>query len=850
MKLIFFTYFLVVSSICIAQTNQDILTEKVTLSTEKATVQSVLNELSKKYRIRFSYEPTKIPLQKQITLPQKEMPLKDVLITVFKDTEIEYTVHAQVIILTKRLLPSTGGSVKKNEFYALKGLVVEKSTGTPLPFVNVYMPGIGKGTISDSNGIYQISNIAPGDYEIKFSFIGYKGVEKFLSLTSDVELNIFMEGTFTELQAVTVTPGTYSITSAEPTMNTLSSKEILLSPNFSKDINRTLRVIPGYANSDVSAKPRIRGGHWNETATFIDNFQIYEPYHFEETDGLASIFNTDNARDIKISTGGYSAKYTDKMSGIIEVKTPDYVDNDEHTASIDFLSAALYGKVRINDKTSVLYGLRRGYLDLMTKGLNSDISPIYYDIWCKVNYQLNDKNSFSLNLLKAKNDFKLTVDENLYQNLYFHNVKNNNYAWANWKFLPGKNYYINTTAGFQDLYANSDNYFIQSITPENIDKKEGGIFILNQNHLWNINPNHSLEFGFEWKKFREDYRFSENRYDLYNSTLDNILIDTINVGSHLKGNTFAAYIQHTWSLTEWFNFHYGIRLSNQSYTDKMYVAPRVAAKIQFTNNLFTKLAYGVYFQPDDFEKLKSFQGQSEPLDENQKCTHYIMNVGYKLTNTVFDLNVYHKDYQRLNDDFRYDVYNRIPFIIDIDFDTQSGKSSGLEFQVRHKYGKDNIVSLSYAYAKNTIKNSLGQETYRNFDRRNSIILNSVQNFGRNWTFSCLWLFHTGEPYTPYDIAFIGINDSDQNMFFYNTEKKNSGRVSDYSTVDIRFSKTWLFKKSRLNVYLNIVNLFNRNNISGCWWESWQNPNGKWIVIKESQSLNIPMFVSPGVSITF
>jgi hypothetical protein len=105
-------------------------------------------------------------------------------------------------------------------------------------------------------------------------------------------------------------------------LNKLSSKEILLSPNFAKDISRTLKVIPGFANNDISAKPRIRGGDWDETATYIDNFEIYEPYHFEETDGLAGIFNTENAKEIKISTGGFPAKYTDKMSGIIEVKTP------------------------------------------------------------------------------------------------------------------------------------------------------------------------------------------------------------------------------------------------------------------------------------------------------------------------------------------------------------------------------------------------------------------------------------------------------------------------------------------------------------------------------------------------
>lgn len=850
MKLIVIFCFLVFPIICMAQMDEDLLNKPIKLHTDKATVQGILNDLSKNYHIRFSYEPREIPLQLEVKLPKEEMLLKDVLESVFSNTGIIYIVNSHVIILKKAPSDPPEKENKKKGSYTLQGKITEKSSGQPIAFVNVYIPSLNKGTVSDTNGVYRISHINPGTFEVKFRFIGYKEVVKDVQFTSNTGLSIRMEGSFTELEAVTVTPGTYSIAATEPTMSTLSSKEILLSPNFAKDINRTLRVIPGYANNDISAKPRIRGGHWNETATYIDNFQIYEPYHFEEMDGLASIFNTDNAKDIKISTGGYSAKYTDKMSGIIEVKTPDYVAKNQHTASIDFLNAALYGKMIFNDKTSVLYGIRRGYLDLITKGLNSDISPVYYDIWCKLNYQFDKKNSLSLNLLKAKNDFKLESDANLYQNLHFHNIKSNNYGWVNWKWLPFTNYYAHTTLGFQDLYANSENHFIQSITPENIDKKTGGILILTQNHLWNINSKQSIEFGFEWKKFHEYYRFKETRYNLYNSTIDNILIDTIDVDSHLKGHTFSAYIQDTWSLTSWFSIQSGIRLSEQSYSHQLYLAPRIAGKIQLVKNLATKLAYGIYYQPDDFEKLKSFQGQATPSGISEKCIHYVLNLEYKLPNTVFDINAYTKDYKRLSDDFRYDVYNRIPFIIDVDFGTKSGKSEGIEFQVRHKYGKDNIVSLSYAYAKNKIRNAMNQETYRDFDRRNTIILNSVQNLSRNWTLSCLWLFHTGEPYTPYNISFIGVNDNDQKMFFYDTQMKNSERVSDYSTVDIRISKTWVSKKSRLNVYLNVVNLFNRRNISGLWWESWQNRTGKWFVTKSTQSLNIPGFISPGVSLTF
>jgi hypothetical protein len=226
------------------------------------------------------------------------------------------------------------------------------------------------------------------------------------------------------------------------------------------------------------------------------------------------------------------------------------------------------------------------------------------------------------------------------------------------------------------------------------------------------------------------------------------------------------------------------------------------------------------------------------------------SLDYKLDNTNFKIEIYYKDYIHLTDDFRYDVYNRIPFIIDQGFGTHSGKSRGMEFTLRQKYGKNNIVTVSYVYAKNTIRNALGQETYRDFDRRHTITVNDVQNLPKKWTAGFLWMFHTGEPYTPYNISFIGKNDADQEMFFYQTKVENSGRLSNYSTIDFRIEKTWNFKKVQMNIYLNVVNLFNSRNITGYGWGAWQDPTGKWFVSEYQNSLNIPRFISPGVSLTF
>jgi ferric enterobactin receptor len=420
----------------------------------------------------------------------------------------------------------------------------------------------------------------------------------------------------------------------------------------------------------------------------------------------------------------------------------------------------------------------------------------------------------------------------------------------NWKWLPGKNYYAITTFGYQDLYANSINHFIQSITPDNLDKRLGKILILTQNHLWNVGSKHSVEFGFEFKKFQTYYGFNEIRYDLYNSTIDNIIIDSVHVDSKAKGYTFSAFIEDTWTIFKFLKILPGVRVSKQNYSIGWYIAPRLAANAEIVKNLNLRAAWGIYYQPDNFEKLKSFEGQSTPLPNNNECVQYMTSLDYKLKNVDLKVDAYYKDYKHLTDDFRYDVYNRIPFIIDKNFNTQRGKSKGLEFTFRYKFGKDNILSFCYAYAKNTIFNNLNQETYRNFDRRHSFTINSILNLPKNWSISFLYMFYTGEPYTPFDIAFIGMDDNNQGMFFYKMGIKNSARLPNFHTVDFRFSKTWNFKRFHMNTYLNIINLFDRQNITGFNWYAWQNSSERWYVSKYENSLNIPRFISPGISVTF
>ena len=145
-----------------------------------------------------------------------------------------------------------------------------------------------------------------------------------------------------QLSELIITPSVFEISTIDSPL-ILGKEEILHSPNLGKDIYRTLRTLPGVANTDYSAKARIRGGHSDETAVYLDNLLINEPFHLEEVDGSFSIFNTDYVDELTLLTGGFSAKYADRLSGVIDVSTSDQLPSDQYRIFLGFVKHEFFG---------------------------------------------------------------------------------------------------------------------------------------------------------------------------------------------------------------------------------------------------------------------------------------------------------------------------------------------------------------------------------------------------------------------------------------------------------------------------------------------------------------------------
>ncbi len=795
-------------------------------------LKEVLVDLEERFHLTFSYIDQMVD-SVFVTAAFQDKKLSVALEIILKDTGLSFKMpEANNVIL----FPASEPLLKK---YVLRGTIIDHQTGEGLPYVNVIVRGFLKGDASDSSGFYKIERLEPDIYDIDFEMLGYKKSSKRLGLVKDTELNVALEQRPVQLEAIEITPAVIEISAAEPSVHVLSSEEILASANFLKDVYRSVQVLPGISNTDFSAKPHIKGGNPDETAVFLDNMPIFEPFHLEELfDGAYGIINTEQVRHLKLLTGGFSAKYPEKMSGVIEINTVNSVAKHTLQFTFDYLRTGLFFNQRIGDKLNYFLSVRRTNFDFLSRtlftvdtglhtpenvivGSADKIVPINFDLWNKLDYRINPNHHLAFNFLYAIDDIEAVEGaSNFRKPEYVHSSRKNAYGWVNWRWLAGKRLSSLNTVGLQKLSKNAEftldlNVF-NEIRRRNYDDQESDIFTFRQQNLWQAAEKHLAEFGLEVNRFRGTYFYDDIRLDRLRTTRERAIVDTLYLSTKISGHTLSGYLQDTWTISKRLNFLLGFRVSEQSFTGKPQFAPRSAVKINFSDHLNLKLAYGWYYQPDNFHKLKTYLGATALDPKPEKSIHYVGGLSFTRKNLNVNLDAYFKDYVRLNDDFQFDLHQRLgnPVIVDIPFNTQTGASKGMEIFIRAKYARDHLVSLAYSLSKNRMTDDLGRTVPRDFDRTHALNVNSVFKFWRGCSISALWRFHSGDPFTPAAIDVpgdsAGFNDNDYVYFI--TGAKNSARYSSYHSLDVKIQKAWRISKVKLVTYLNVLNVYNQANV--------------------------------------
>lgn len=295
------------------------------------------------------------------------------------------------IILALLILTATEAIADSVKF---SGKVTNKE-GEPIEFATIHVAGTAIGTTTDLKGFYNLSVAEADTITLTFKCIGYREIKRnMIDAKGDVTLNVMLPYNETTLEAIEVIGYRPDLSG----METIDRDNLKLSPDASGgSVEAMLSTMAGVNSSnEMSSQYSVRGGSFDENSVYINGSEIYRPQLMRsgEQEGL-SIINPDMVGSIRFSTGGFPARYSDKMSSVLDIS---YREPEAFEAGI---TASLMGATAYlgtnSGKFSMLHGIRYKRNNSLLSSLETkgEYDPTFFDYQTNLKYKPTDKWSFS-----------------------------------------------------------------------------------------------------------------------------------------------------------------------------------------------------------------------------------------------------------------------------------------------------------------------------------------------------------------------------------------------------------------------------------------------------------------------
>ena len=573
---------------------------------------------------------------------------------------------------------------------SVKGKVSDGSN--PIPSVNILIPGTEYGTSSESNGNYLIKNIPSGDYELRFSAVGFTTKTFSIKILpgKTTELNVKLQTKVIPVAEVQVTGfKEQSQKDTRTSLIDLNPRSAKILPGAVEDVLRTLQSLPGVlAPNDFSSQLIIRGSGPDQNLIIMDDVEIFNPYRLY---GVISMFNPDAVKNVNLITGGFPAQYGDRLSAVLDVTNKEGTTKKDLAgslnASIVDANLVLNGKNPFNLKGSWIIDSRRTYYDLIVEpfvkkaGLVKDnvTFPNFYDIQTKLAIGPYDGNKFLINGIYSRDGVNVVSGANrkTADSVGVYDKTKNDVASFAWHYAPTDKYLnklvvswyqngglTNFSSEILDpsLQRSSfENAVADTLAPYLLYFKFNSNFTFQKyaiddkfTYLW---KNHILEAGagMDFMKTIIDFNFDIDPQLMAifnaNSRFRSSISDLKDIKKYKK---YRAYVEDKYNITDRLTLQGGLRFDYYDILNKGYIAPRLSFSYALDKLTTLRGMWGIYYQSPGYEKLRD---QSVLLDFSKKYTsnlqaeeaiHYILGVERWL-NSEWSLRVegYYKDFRNL-----------------------------------------------------------------------------------------------------------------------------------------------------------------------------------------------------------
>ena len=587
--------------------------------------------------------------------------------------------------------------------FTLKGKVVDEEEHA-LELVTVSCLAQGKVTMTNLKGEFSIDLQSADSVEVRFTMVGYGARKRvFRRPKGKINVQIVMRPA-AEIQEITVTERRRQTSQTEQ----LDRKDLQQTPSASGNaVEELIQQQAGVStHNELSAQYNVRGGSFDENSVYINGIEVYRPLLISsgQQEGL-SVINPDMVEKIGFSTGGFEAKYGDKMSSALDI-TYRRVKGFEASATASLLGASGYVGYG-NSRFSMSHGLRYKTNRYLLNSLETtgEYNPNFLDYQTYISYQPNKRwvidfignisenhynftpedRETSFGTLTDAKSFKVYFDgheKDIFRTLFGAIGITRHFGDRTRIKLLTSAFYTKESERYDimgqywlDDSQSSENLGVGTYMEHARDYLTSDVVSikLTGNHRTN---HHDIEAGLTYKI--EHIKEQSGEYEMRDSSGYSIphsadrldMIYTLRAKNDIKSHRIEAYIQDTYRFSKgdtYFTFNYGIRLANWSFNRETIVSPRASLAIvpAFNQDITFRLATGIYYQAPFYKEMRDTTTQNGVttaiLNEKIKSQRSIQLIGavdyrFKMLNRPFKFSA-EAYYKALSNLIPYNVQN-------------------------------------------------------------------------------------------------------------------------------------------------------------------------------------------------
>jgi len=720
-------------------------------------------------------------------------------------------------------------SVSAQETGSISGQVMDEE-GRPVISAIVAVLTIGLTAITGEDGTFLLSNVPAGIYVLEVSGEGFSSAAvetPRVTAGQAAEVIVQLAPLPVALDEIQVT-ASVSILREQPTAAVaLDRKEISELPHFGDDLYRAITVLPGTSGGDFSARFAVRGGLYDETLVTLDDQELMEPFHLKDFQGIFSIIDPDAIGGVELTPGGFTARYGDRMTGVLDMVTRSPKVTRAGVGISLTTAWANAGGIFSGGKGSWLVSARRGYLDFILKAVADDgddgdpPSPRYWDAFGKFSYAPNPNHSFSLTFLLADDDLLFEeFDED--ETVDVVSGYTSTYVWLSHQAVLGGSSFVNTALYAGEITVDRDFLAIDNWEDERfdlLDIRDDQYYGLRQEWQHHIAKSHYLRWGFDVRTYDVSYDYHIDA--VIEDPIDDprfypgVRIDSFH--DVYQGEQYSLFVTDRMRLSQRFTAEVGLRYDKQTLTDDDQVSPRINLLYNVSSKGALRLGWGHFYQSQRPYELRVEFGETEfqtAQRAEQIVAGYETEVGDRY---LFRVDAYAR---RVSDPHRrwetiFDPFHPVPeAATDLALIApEEVNAHGVELYFASRMGGKFDWWLSYVFS--SIEDVLySVDTPRFLNQPHAVTASAIWRPGPKWSLAGVLHYHTGWPTTA--VSAWPVQEPDGNWrLSYDVGPFYQESLDDYMRLDLRASRTSrVGKRGSLTFFIDVQNLTNHDNLRG------------------------------------